>query len=1000
MANSTVKITITADVMEAQAELKELQKQLQTLVSIQTDSLNKFDERTDAFKEHIRTSIDDVKKNIDSAIGKINELSGQEIGGGLSASIEKTESAFKKLGETIKTAFIYDAVFQSINMLEDAIKELAKHTLELDTTLETLGVGIAGQLSANMNFLGRSINGAADEQKNFQIATGKTDDIINKLRASSSLIGVPLNQLAEGFMASVGPATQAGMSIDQLTKFTSSMAAVAKASGIQMSNLGREIRDLIEGRKSLLTTEMGVNQAWINQHKAAGDLVEAYMQMAEKFDPMVKQMGNTWEGIKGRITNNIDTIIQYASKDIFGKLKEGGKEASDSLSSNMDKLKDRVRDAFDTIYDEAHSFYVSFKNIFEALKPAIDVAADAIYGWYLIFKLAFAGVSEILTVSSAGFKEFWEVIKTIASGLKITFSALAESMSKLSHGDFSGAKASWEKYKDDVSGIHQNLSNKVSKINDDMRTKIEETNKALTEQVQKIKDEDKKDDKNDKNDPTARNHKDDKEKHKKETGGASEMAKFEEELNLQKLAIEKNGNNMSLAEEASYWDKLISKTKEGTALHSEVIAKAQEAHKRIIDAANRDNLSPIQAMKKELEAEKENHAMSLAEEKAFWDKKMQLASGNEKLEEQIRSQIKPIDKEIDNERIAAAEATNKAIESKELDLVEQKKSFHDRMLAFGLLSEAEKIQRESDIAKETYDIKSRELDKELALYDGNVGKMKQIEQKKLDLKSHYAKEQERVTTDSIRREAQEYQKLAGIMSSSMATAFDNMILHNNSFAQSMQKMGLSILKSVTSMLTQMLAKWIVNGTARLAVENGFLSTSLASELGISSAKVATKTAEEATKTTVTATGAASRMATGAVEAGTSIAQGAASAWMWLLSAYSWAGYGAPILAAATVGVGIAGAYEMLSSATHSAEGGFDIPSGVNPVTQLHQNEMVLPAHIAQPLRDGLSKGGLKGGGDVHIHVSAMDNRSVKKFMIDNQDSLVAALKSANRNALK
>lgn len=37
----------------------------------------------------------------------------------------------------------------------------------------------------------------------------------------------------------------------------------------------------------------------------------------------------------------------------------------------------------------------------------------------------------------------------------------------------------------------------------------------------------------------------------------------------------------------------------------------------------------------------------------------------------------------------------------------------------------------------------------------------------------------------------------------------------------------------------------------------------------------------------------------------------------------------------------------------SAAGGFDVPSGINPVTQLHSNEMVLPADIAQPLREAM-----------------------------------------------
>lgn len=48
-------------------------------------------------------------------------------------------------------------------------------------------------------------------------------------------------------------------------------------------------------------------------------------------------------------------------------------------------------------------------------------------------------------------------------------------------------------------------------------------------------------------------------------------------------------------------------------------------------------------------------------------------------------------------------------------------------------------------------------------------------------------------------------------------------------------------------------------------------------------------------------------------------------------------------------------------ASHSAAGGFDIPSTINPLTQLHAREMVLPAKHADVIRS-LSEGGRGGGG--------------------------------------
>jgi phage-related minor tail protein len=74
----------------------------------------------------------------------------------------------------------------------------------------------------------------------------------------------------------------------------------------------------------------------------------------------------------------------------------------------------------------------------------------------------------------------------------------------------------------------------------------------------------------------------------------------------------------------------------------------------------------------------------------------------------------------------------------------------------------------------------------------------------------------------------------------------------------------------------------------------------------------------------------------------------------------------------------------------SAAGGYDIPAGVNPLTQLHENEMVLPASIASPLRRSIANGSMSGdgggggGGTTNINhnwsVSALDARSVKGLL--------------------
>jgi hypothetical protein len=102
----------------------------------------------------------------------------------------------------------------------------------------------------------------------------------------------------------------------------------------------------------------------------------------------------------------------------------------------------------------------------------------------------------------------------------------------------------------------------------------------------------------------------------------------------------------------------------------------------------------------------------------------------------------------------------------------------------------------------------------------------------------------------------------------------------------------------------------------------------------------------------------------------------------------------PVLAPIAAGVAFAGVAAFGSSIS-SAEGGYDIPAGVNPITQLHEKEMVLPKAQAEAVRSMADGGG--GGGVVNFHVTAMDSKDVARLFKDNGHHLAAALKQQVRN---
>lgn len=137
-----------------------------------------------------------------------------------------------------------------------------------------------------------------------------------------------------------------------------------------------------------------------------------------------------------------------------------------------------------------------------------------------------------------------------------------------------------------------------------------------------------------------------------------------------------------------------------------------------------------------------------------------------------------------------------------------------------------------------------------------------------------------------------------------------------------------------SVVGEMVKKWLAGEVNKLAIKMGFLAAEKTAQQTSSAVVVATK-----------ATEAAGVVASNAAEAGSGAAASQAS--------IPWVG---PILALAAMAA-IFAAVSGMGGKVKSASRGFSIPKGMNPMTQLHEEEMVLPSHLSKGIASLIDQGG-------------------------------------------
>lgn len=382
----------------------------------------------------------------------------------------------------------------------------------------------------------------------------------------------------------------------------------------------------------------------------------------------------------------------------------------------------------------------------------------------------------------------------------------------------------------------------------------------------------------------------------------------------------------------------------------------------------------IESMKKVIDNERESYAVRIAMAESYYNK-----IDNKKSKQGIDASDK-VEALKDKQKKENVKLENDILQQKrelELEDIESEIAAAKAKLDNRNISSAEYIKQLKDFIKRKYEILRKELEAEKALVADDPVKKSAIALKETKLGHQEKKENTKAEQEG--RTAQNKPWLAAAQSFSQAWSsnFDKVIKRQQSFAAAMKNtfrdMALAELKHTEENFVKIAALKLKDLVFSQFIEK---SKSLSKIFAIKSTE-ATEEESSAKSEAMTLAAASKKIFSNASEA----ASGAFNAVVGIPIV-------GPILAPAA---GAAAFAAVMAYDVASARGGYDIPSGVNPITQLHEQEMVLPKEQANAVRS-MSK---SGGRDNNSNVYNISNHW--SFPNSNADSFRASKTQIERH---
>ncbi len=619
-----------------------------------------------------------------------------------------------------------------------------------------------------------------------------------------------------------------------------------------------------------------------------------------------------------------------------------GKEGVENTANYRAAMND-VGDVMDalqkTIGDALMPVLAKLGNWFSATGPALVT----------IFKGAIGGLMSTFWGLKLGVEVVFEAILASIEVVGASLAVIINGAVSVLNGDWAGAKAAWNKGGNDLADIAKRHLDRVSGSAQEAHDKILNlfTNQTpVTEPA-----------------GGATGTSDGGTKTKKESRSGEWEAKLAEMRDAFEKQKTEQGSfeEFGKARERDYWKNILNTVKLSTEERRQVSAKYYALERDLRKAAFESEIAEMRAnlnAYREGSVERIQIAGEIAQKAGakYGLESKEYKAAIEDMGQMARVRAKQ-QEQLDAMALERARAHDQSLLDLERVRIEES-------AALGDITETQKIAALGKLKEQEFQIELQAATERAALLTEDVVAYQQAMDKILEIKRKHELDKAKVEKDIKVANKKEKDDQFAPFEKAFEKSINGIIAGTTTLRKAMKNLTQSIALEFANMGVKMVVQWASNQ----------LRMTLAAAAG-AKARVGIDTAASVQS-----------IAIGAGASLKSIMNSAAEAAAGAYKAVVGIPFVGPFLAPAAAGVAFA-ATAAFGGSVASARGGYDIPAGLNPMTQLHEREMVLPQKQADAVRN-MAEG--NGGGGNHYW-----NGAGGDFIHKNE--LAKFLKKMNRN---